>query len=379
MTRLTCLSLCVLTFIACSKKGDDKPSEQPASQPAAKDAPKQVSVHATLSKDALDALFAVRTTWEQVIAERDADKIAALYADDAMSIPVGSPLSFKGPKEIAEMHAMYGAMFPDLTSETYLMLARDGVVVSMARARGTSAMQPKPSEGNSEPDNADDKAANSITGKKTSFVGLQILDIDKESGKIARETLYADNLSFMGQLGQWQGPYRPYDETAAPAKRQAVSAGSDAEKANVALVRAAVEAFNAHDVAALTGMYAADAVLSDCSEASDSRGPAIGGYFERAFAGFPDLAKSKHHAWAAGAFVVATYHISGTHKGPLERYQLEQGTDKKIGLDAAALYRIDGGKIVEHWVFMDGMFFAITLGAMPMPNLGGAPEADKQK
>lgn len=361
MTRTPTIALTVLLACACSKKsdeGDKSASDKAPKAGATKAAPaKAAPAKAAPDKPAPTAkAMTPLQVWEarkRATKAMDGEALKALYAPDAAVRPVGSGMEMKGPEEIVKMFSMYTDAFPDLSADYYIVLDKGPIVAAVARTRGTHK---KPMMGMP------------ATNKSASYVGMEIIEVTPE-GKIARETLYADNLDFMAQLGFWEGPHRPYDTGEPRAEQRATSTDGDAEKQNLAVVESAVQAFNGRDSVKLSALYGKDAVLANQSESQDYRGGDIETAYQKLFAAFPDVAKSAHKSWAAGDFVVSTYHLKGTHKGPYERFGMKAGTDKAVEIDGADVYRMDGGKIAEHWVFIDGMYFAITLGAMKMPGM----------
>ena len=360
MTRFALLISSLALVCACSKKQDDSAAKNktPAKAPTAAQAKDPAKAAKPPTAKTPDVVMTPLQVWDaraKAAKDNDGAALKRLYADDAVAIPVGSPMKMQGPEQIAATFTMFAKGFPDMKADSYVVLDKGPVVAGFSRIRGTNegAMMGMPA-----------------TGKPTSYIGLQILDIDPATGKIKRETLYADNLDFMAQMGLWDGPHRPYDTSEAPEERRASSTGSETETKNLEVVDAAIAAYNQRDATALSALYAADAVLANQAEPADYRGADIEGSYKRVFAAFPDIEKSEHKAWAAGDFVVSQYHMKATHKGPHERFSMKEGTGKPIELDGADVYRIADGKIVEHWVFFDAMFIAITVGAMKMPGMG---------
>lgn len=56
--------------------------------------------------------------------------------------------------------------------------------------------------------------------------------------------------------------------------------------------------------------------------------------------------------------------VHGIHKGPLGNIP---PTGKKVAFDIHITYRIESGKIAEHWMLVDMMALMQQIGAMPTP------------
>jgi steroid delta-isomerase-like uncharacterized protein len=340
--RAIVASLVPVALAACGSS--PAPATAPATAPA-KLATASASDDSAPSAEA--QALAVVAAWNRAAAARDAAALIDLYAEDAVVIPASSGMKVKGGENIVEkFFRPFWSAFPDLVSDEVVELAAGDTVISMARTRGShqGPMMGMPP-----------------TGKKTSFYGLAVVQI--EGGKIARQLLYADNLNFLGQLGAYPGRHRGYEENPLETAPDQLAGSSEDEPANVALVRGHLEALGRHQAAAVLEGYAADALMSNQSLPVDVRGAdAIGLEIRRQLGAFSDLAIEIEGVWAAGDWVAATYVLSGTHNGPWGDIK---PTGKPIRLEAADLYRIEGGKIAEHWIFVDGMMLLAQMGKLP--------------
>ena len=294
---------------------------------------------------------ALLESWHAAMTARDYDKLASLYAEDATAIPASSGMVITGGTNIAQkFHKAFPDAFPDVVAENFLILQNGNTAAAVGKMRGTHTKN---------------MMGLAPTNKKTSFYGLQIIEVNGD-GKIAREILYADNLNFMAQIGMHKGPHRPYDDSAAPAPVKATSQNSQAEAANVAAVRQALEHFNSHDVQAMAALYTADAVVRNQSAPVDIKGrEAIVATTEMYFGWFSDLRAEVQSVWGAGDYVVATYVLTGTNDGDMDAMG-QKATNKKVRLESGDVYRMVDGKIAEHWVFVDGMSSMIQLGLMKL-------------
>jgi len=72
--------------------------------------------------------------------------------------------------------------------------------------------------------------------------------------------------------------------------------------------------------------------------------------FSEAREGFPDLAIAVEDVMAEGDRVTARVTMRGTHSG---EFQGIAPTGKRVEVKAIDMFRIEGGKIVEHWGHAD--------------------------
>ncbi len=329
----------VLLVGACSSSASAPPAAPAASAKAAADDLAKVNA------------VAVVTAWAAAFEARDYDKLVALYADNATTTPASSGMVLTGGEAIAsKFYKPFYDSFPDMAMDRVLTLQRGKTIATIVRARGTNSapMMGRPA-----------------TNKPVSWYGLQVLELD-QSGKIAKEMLYADNLNFMGQLGIYPGIHRPYDEGKAPPLMTATAAASSAEEANVAVVRKSFESFNAHDLEAAVALYTPDAIVRNQSAPMDIQSrEAVKAAMAMYFGWFSDVRVEAQSMWSAGEYVVATYVIAGTNDGELTGMG-KPATNRSIRLEGGDVYRIVDGQIAEHWIFLDGMVMMMQLGMLQL-------------
>ena len=79
------------------------------------------------------------------------------------------------------------------------------------------------------------------------------------------------------------------------------------------------------------------------------------------FSGFPDLHVNIEHILAENDFVLVFLNFTGTHRGGFEGMI---PTNKLVKIRSADLYRIENGKIVEHWDVVDRLDLLKQTGAI---------------
>jgi steroid delta-isomerase-like uncharacterized protein len=68
------------------------------------------------------------------------------------------------------------------------------------------------------------------------------------------------------------------------------------------------------------------------------------------FKAFPDIQVEIEHIIAENDLVVVFLRFTGTHKG---EFRGRPPTNKRVNIRSADLYRVENGKIVEHWDVVD--------------------------
>ena len=135
-------------------------------------------------------------------------------------------------------------------------------------------------------------------------------------------------------------------------------------EANKAIIRRYREAHNQNNMDALDDLVAADLV-------SHSHLPNVpqgreGGKMvhQGSLASFPDGKTTTNDLIAEGDKVVERFTFVGTHKAD---FMGIPATGKQITVTGMSIFRIAGGKIVEHWGENDAMGLLTQLGVLPAP------------
>jgi predicted ester cyclase len=79
---------------------------------------------------------------------------------------------------------------------------------------------------------------------------------------------------------------------------------------------------------------------------------------------FPDVVVTEEDLIAGGGRVVERSSAVATHRGSLMG---EKPTNKRIHWSEIHIYRLEGGKICEHWVEMAMMELLQQIGVLPQP------------
>lgn len=80
--------------------------------------------------------------------------------------------------------------------------------------------------------------------------------------------------------------------------------------------------------------------------------------------GVPDLNLPIHDVMGDGGKVLVRLRFRGTHKGEFFGYE---PTGNAIDVEVFDLFRLEGGKLVEHWAMVDTLGLLRQLGATSIP------------
>jgi predicted ester cyclase len=126
---------------------------------------------------------------------------------------------------------------------------------------------------------------------------------------------------------------------------------------NKVLIKSFVEeVFNQHDLTAID-KYHSPKLTNGTGKTVDS----FKKYLTALFSGFPDLHVKIEHILAENDLVLVFLNFVGTHKG---EFNGRQPTNKPVTIRSADLYRIENGKIVEHWDVVDQLDLLKQTGAI---------------
>jgi ketosteroid isomerase-like protein len=205
------------------------------------------------------------------------------------------------------------------------------------------------------------------TNKK---VGMHVVETGSllADGRHGATKIYLDQGTMMAQLGASKAKARPPIELSGQPRAYALGTDTEAEKANVELVKAAFAAVSAHDVAAAAALYAPEAVLSNQAAPVDITGSKkITAFLKELTKAFPDLSVKIDDVWGAGDWVYAEATSAGTNQAAFKTMGIKKKTGKPFTLHEAHVLRFEEGKVQEHWIFANGAALAGQLGLLPPP------------
>ena len=134
-------------------------------------------------------------------------------------------------------------------------------------------------------------------------------------------------------------------------------ASEEEKEKNKELIKSFIdEVFNKHNIAAID-IYLAASLTDGAGKTPESFKKSLAALFS----GFPDIHVNIEHILAENDFVLIFLNFSGTHKGDFKGMP---PTNKSINIRSADLYRIENGKIVEHWDVVDSLDLLKQTGAI---------------
>jgi len=141
-----------------------------------------------------------------------------------------------------------------------------------------------------------------------------------------------------------------------------------------------VRSRNEVDLTLLDEIYAPDVLVHDCSSPEDITGlEALKEYYSNTHKAWPDLHATIDEIIVKGDKIIWTWTFKATHTGP---FHTPLGnippTGNKVQFSGVAIDRVDGGKLVEEWVYFNVLDVMMQLGfTLNPPQLPEPQEEEK--
>jgi predicted ester cyclase len=133
-----------------------------------------------------------------------------------------------------------------------------------------------------------------------------------------------------------------------------------------------IEAFNRHDADAASRPFAPDCLNHGRVAGPEGLSAVLGDIYAR----FPDVVLTPLTWVIEGDWVTVRGTYSGTHRG-VGRLPIDGGmligvppTQRSFAVQHIHMFRIIGGKIIEHWANRDDVEMMRQLGLLPPPAAG---------
>ncbi len=337
----------VVSILLAGCGGGEKPPATPATPPAATAetpakeatpaAPAPKPPLAEMQKKALAAMQAAYNA-------HDAKAYADLYSEGGAVYLLGPQGGWleaaKGRPAIQEAQTKFWEMADTKTAASRVFV-RDEIVAYEWTSTGT------------------DKAS----GKNVSVRGAGVLTFD-EDGKITKEYTFVDQLTPAMQLGRMPGKARetaPFtgEPTWHVAKKDAAE-----DKLVETVKNGWPVAWSKKDKKALEASVADDVVFEPIAQPSDVKGKAAAAkVLDSLTRAVPDATISVEPAWAAGDFVVATFTVKGTQKGPLG--PVATVTNKPVTFHGLEIAEVKNGKVAKSTWYTNNVELLGQLGLLP--------------
>ena len=329
-----------------------KPTEPPAPPPKKLTTEELVKAH--------DACFAA-------FLAKDEKKMTDCYTADATAemVDSGMPAAKGQAANVQEDRALWTG-FPDIAGGTVANIASGNTLAHIAVITGT---------------NTGEFAGQKPSGKKMGMMALEMVELS-DDGKHQNVRLYVDQATMAGHLGWHKNKVRAFMDAPKGEPKVAIGTDSETERKNVQTITDGFAAFNKKDWKALEAIFADDAVLADQNAPADVKGKKnVMKQYKEFHTAFPDVNVAVGKIWGAGDYVVVEDTFSGTNNGASKALGIKKKTGKPVTTHSAHVFKLEGGKVKEHWHFGNGMALAMQLGLMAPPGQKGAekPGAEPAK
>ncbi|MCJ7627628.1 MAG: ester cyclase [Longimicrobiales bacterium] len=125
------------------------------------------------------------------------------------------------------------------------------------------------------------------------------------------------------------------------------------------------EARNTPNLDLLDEIYSEDVVVHDYTAPEEILGlETLKAYYRESHAGFPDFKMGIEEVFPAGDRIVFRWRIDATHTGDLRGMP---ATGKAVTVSGVAIDRIEGGQIVEEWIYFNLLDLLQQLGMQVVP------------
>jgi steroid delta-isomerase-like uncharacterized protein len=373
MSKLTTslvVAVGLVAFTGCKKKKEEPTTQKTVegtpgvpkggSAASATPAPEKPLTGADLAKEYEDCVAMLGSNkLDQFMSDCIADDYTAhMYGQD-----------MKGKPAMKEMFSSMAKAMPDYKMMPQLVMVSGRNILAMDLTTGThtgelamEGMPPIPA-----------------TNKKIGMLFFHRLALD-DANKATEEWSFDDPATFMGQLGLAQKgspPTRPaMDKGIEGAPIVVVTADDDKEKANIATVAKAMDAFNNRKNADMLTLMTDDVVVSDQAMDKDVTGKKdVDAQLKQFQNGFSDAKVTATNTYAAGDWVVEIGKFDGTHD---HDFLGIKKTGKKVSLDYSEVIQFKDGKIAKIYRFHSGLQLAQQLGLMPAAPSATPPAAEKK-
>jgi|WetSurMetagenome_2_1015567.scaffolds.fasta_scaffold488584_1 predicted ester cyclase len=136
---------------------------------------------------------------------------------------------------------------------------------------------------------------------------------------------------------------------------------------NKALIRQQIQFMNQHDLEAASALFSPEYLDHNGLPPglpSGNEGSKL--FFRMLLNTFPDLEVIMEDLIAEGDRVVERLTLRGSHNGP---FMGVSPTGKRITWGIINIYRIAGGKVIEHWSEWDHLSLMQQIGLLPPPQV----------
>ena len=274
------------------------------------------------------------------------------YSDNATSIQAGyGGALVKGRDAIVKASEDFAKAAPDVHGVPQLILAHGPHVAAIYVLSGTNSGAMMGPDGKEMP--ATNKGFSQLFGHHV---------LTGSDGTIAEEIGVQDTGTMLSHLGLSKEPAPPRTPAPTSPPTIVIAKGDESEAKNVGAIRQGYEAFNAHDMKGVEAVESPSFVLHELPAPADQNMAQNRAALVALWKGFPDARIAITSIWGAGDYVVLTGDLVGTNTGNFAPMKSNK-TGRAVKVPTLEIDRLADGKMVESWLFYDGMAFAQQLMA----------------
>jgi predicted ester cyclase len=339
MNRRHLIAAAVLAALASACSEPAPPAPPPAATPAPATAEARVKLYTTC--------------WDQ-FNSKALDQFQNCFADNAFSEVVDSASQppITGRAAIMDVIKKEAESFPDRHGELKLVLANGSRIAGVALYTATNTGPMPGPDGKPMP----------ATNKKVGLLIGHTIELDAMGTHAARESAYIEEETLAGQLGLSKHPVRPVMAASGGVPEIVIAKNDAKETANIAAVRAMIDAGNKHDMKAIEAMLTDDYKLVEIGQSKDLDKKAAIASNKDFVKAFPDITSTASDVWAAGDYVVIVGKVEGTNKGAFPGMGIMKPSGKKFTGRFLEICKMENGKVKQDWLFYNGSTLAPQLG-----------------
>jgi steroid delta-isomerase-like uncharacterized protein len=291
---------------------------------------------------------------------RDAAKVAALYAPDAVQQLAGDPETHTGRAAIEKNSAERFTRYKDPTMTVGRIWTSKTASVIEWVSGGTRL--------------AGEIADTKVPEKPIGLVGAMIVTFD-DAGLVKTDHTYVDIVANLGQVEPKLVPagvkWRPLTTTLPAGTGTFESKGTPEETKNLDTANKVLAAVDSHKADDVIALLSDDYVDEDFTMPGSLKKAEVAPMEKQFFTAFPDLKTSaKTVQFAAGDYVVTEAVIEGTFKAALPASPgtpAIKPTNQPVKLHSLDVVQLKDGKIVKEWSYSNNAEFLSQIGVMKYP------------
>jgi len=259
-----------------------------------------------------------------------------------------------GPDALIEAGRSFRNAFPDFHDAPELVLAEGDTVAYLGMISGTQE--------------------NELFGFPSNGRSMRVWGVNffkMRDGMIAERWGQFDVLTMMQQLGLVPGPPQDVsgEEQHGDPKRAANESSDDVDRNKAVYARMVEEVVNKGNFDVVDELFHPDYVDHAAPPGSPPGLDGVKMVFSMFRTGFPDVKFTIDQMVGEGDYVATLVHGEGTHTGQFIQFP---PSGKHAQWRSVGFFRVEDGKIREHWGIPDLLGLLIQIGVIPPPNAQSA-------